>query len=200
MEPTALAEVIEVELEYIMTLDHVRIDLAERGGEFNQQLFFRRVRHVSEHEQPILTSATQSDCQHAVTRSRRIGKATVRRRRFNIELAPAQLREAKVAIKALPVLQQKLAFERSDHVQSDRRLLRRLGKGLKHSETLRVHEPVKRPRSLQFLQRESVKVCVRRCIVEPPEGTKRLAPLLAPTFGRDHRRKHPPGLVHPHAA
>ena len=200
MEPTALAEVIEVELEDIVALDHVRIDLAERGGEFNQQLFFSRVRHLIEQQQPILTSATQPDCQHAVTRSRRIGKATVRRRCFDIELTPAQLRETKIAVQALAVLQQKLAFERSDHVPADRRRLHRLGKDLKRSETLRMHKSVKRPRSLQLLQRQSHEIYVRRSIVEPPEGTKRLAPLLTPTFGRDHRRKHAAVLVHPHAA
>ncbi|OQB97566.1 MAG: hypothetical protein BWX86_00258 [Verrucomicrobia bacterium ADurb.Bin122] len=111
-----LAQVIEVEAEQIVPLNHVGIFLGERGVERLQQALLGGVVQVLQHEQPVAPARSQTDRQHTIFGALGVAERAVLRRRFDVELAPAQLPKCDIGKQACPVLHEELALELVDGI------------------------------------------------------------------------------------
>ena len=66
MAPAPLPQVVEVELEDVVPLDHVGILLGQRGVELIEQRLLGGMAHLLEQEEPLAAAETQADGEHAV--------------------------------------------------------------------------------------------------------------------------------------
>src|SRR5690606_29439127 len=113
-----LAQVIEVELEKVVSLNRVRILRGEHVVELGEQRLFGGVGFLGEHEQPDAFAEAQTDGEHAVVGLGGVAETAVRRAGLDVELATPELGKRQIGEQVPALLQQVLALQRTDRIDA----------------------------------------------------------------------------------
>jgi len=197
--PRAHAQVFEVELENIVPFDRVGIQFAQDVVEPDQQAFLTGVVLRLQHQQFAAVAALQADGEDPVPRIAGVAEAAgLRRRRLDVELAPAELAEMQVRIEAGALLQEKLTLERPHRVAPApaHRLLEQIDRG----ERIGVRQPRERAFAPQPLDVQPFDLRIYRRIRDPGKRAKRGGALLASAVRPGHGEMRHAVSIDPHAA
>ena len=85
--PAAHPQVVQVELEDIVPLDHIGVERGQPLIEGEEEPPLGRVGHLLEEEQRVGASLAHPDRKHPVVRPRGIAEAAVSRARLDVDLA-----------------------------------------------------------------------------------------------------------------
>ena len=193
----ALAQVIEVEFEDVVSLDHIGVDLAQQIVERDQQALLAVVGFVAQSQQLLPVAALQADGENAITRSARVAETSSDLcSRLDVELTPAHVRKVQALEKSPAALQQPLALVRFQHVDRST-VAHALEKPLEDRERFGVRQPLENPRAFQGLDGNAF-VFDRR--IEPRERPQPFCSLDAPALRGGDREMNPSSSIYPETA